>query len=483
MAGRAETVGRGMMGSGNRKNASGTGGEWPANNAAERAVLGAILADPTAIGRVYWLREEEFYSLENGIIFGAARAVTARGDAADLLVVSEELRSTGKLAAAGGVAYIAELTEGLPDPGNIEQYAELVQEAAAQRILIHLGRVMVTRAGQRKKAMEIIESSLGSLMSLAETRARDSDRGEASAALAAVIDAGPALRKAMEAGRGGCRTGLIAIDQVLRPMRAGQLITIAAGTGVGKSSMALQIAMTNALAGASVMVCTLEMEIAELAARLGSQMAGVNAAAIEEDRLTPEEMTAVIAAHDQLAGARLLLDGYPLLSLPALRVRARMRQQTVGLDLLVIDYLQLMLTEKRSDSRAAEVASLSRGLKLLARELSIPIIVVSQLNRKFDDRKEKNRNEIPRLSDLAESSAIEKDSAAVILLDRQVSERIEDSPVVLEETKVIVAKQRFGPTGIRRCRYIPQWTLFRNLVNSPGTFEPRRSPIGSADDE
>ena len=436
----------------------------PAAEAAERAVLGACLADPSC----YWraaeiVGGEHFYDEPNRHVFQAMADLASSNVEIDLLTVTDRMSAAGTLKAAGGTAYVASLADGLPDPANVEHYARIVREHANRRDLMEIGRQLYDSAQRgAQPPQEIGEVAVNAILRTTDVGATD-DAGDMGDILAEVLKDAE-QRKCEGKGLTGWRTGVPGIDAVMKPMRPGQLITIGGGTGTGKTSLALQIAGNVVRAGGSVYYATLEMLKGEVTTRFAAQQVAVGSTMIELFSFAADELQRLLGLQDYLQERpRAWVDGYRAMTLARLQARAKARKQRWGgLDLLIVDYLQLMLVTGKADNRTGEVSQITRGLKVLAGtdQLNVPVLALSQLSRDYDRRAPgSGPPSLPRKYDLRESGSIEQDSDVVLLLHRDT--RPEATPEERREAKVVVAKQRSGREAeIVNLLWHPDWQSF-----------------------
>lgn len=427
----------------------------PNDPQAEKAVLGAILQAGDRMAEVGDLLEaDDFYTEAHRTIYRVMHQQWGLGNIPDPIMVGVLLRDEGS---GIGFSDCMMMAETLADPANIKVYAQRVINCSHKRQALSAATTLAAEAQRpESKASEIVEQAVTGLLGIVDVGLEDA--GEAH------ITIDDVLREAQTAKTkdgAGIRTGIDCLDLVLRPWKGGQMVTLAADTGVGKTSLALQIAAHAALHGKSVMYACLEMSRHELATRLAAQLSGVPSDCVEDGRMTKDDWGRVQAAKEQLAACKFLLDGHPHLSVAALRARARARAQRHGLDLVIVDYLQLMLAARQSDNRAAEVSSVSRGVKLLASELAVPIVVLSQYSRAYSHRQDKSdgAGRLPKMSDLKESSSIEQDSHTVLLMHRECDP---STPVERQRiTQVVVAKQRSGRRNVTvELAFQPETQLF-----------------------
>lgn len=429
----------------------------PEEPAAERAILGAVLAAPEALSEAQGvIGSSDFYNQQHGMIFAAMARVAASGREPDLILTEQELRQAGEIERVGGVSYVAALAGELPDTENVRHYATLVRNARRRRTLQTLGLDLVRQTSDPGDHTDDILDDAG--RRVAELSGDSGDDGS--------VELSEAISKELERTRAEVsgepepriETGIPGLDTLLRGMRPGQLIVLAARTAVGKTALALQVALHGAITRRrSVVFVSLEMSRQELAQRALAQTAGLAFWRVRDGKLDGGrwageggDWPTVEAARDRLNGAALQIIDRGCLTPDAIRARCRGRQLHRGLDLVVVDYLQLLRSGERHGGRTEEVGAISRGLKLLARDLGVPVLALSQLNRE-PEKRDDGRTPLdggrakgePRLSDLRESGSIENDADAVILLHR----RVEGADHEIRNATAILAKNRQGPTG------------------------------------
>lgn len=411
----------------------------------ERALITSFLASSSAFDEAATiLTAEDFYVRANQVIFQACAKLRESGAETDLTAVIAQLSKDGTLDAAGGAMGVATTGDELPDVANVSFYAREVKDLANKR---RLGIIAASIAGEalkrNAKAGEIADSAVGSLVLLSEPAA-DTCAGEYYD-IATEIIATSDQRREERKRRAGIITGIDSLDRYMKPMRPGQLITIGARTSVGKTALALQIAGYNAMNGRRVMYNTLEMDKEECVMRSMAQLTDIDTTSIENGEIPPEAEERLGRMMETMSRARFWIDGYRNLTVAALAGRARRRQRLHGLDLLIVDYLQLMVTSGKTESRAQEVSQITRQLKILAGDLGVPIICVSQLNRAAEFRGNDEQDPMPKLIHLRESGSIEQDSNTVLLLHRNM----EFAGYGAEySAKILIAKQRNGVAGV-----------------------------------
>jgi replicative DNA helicase len=410
---------------------------------AEKSVLGAALIDPSAINLVFeFLRPEHFYAPEHQIIFSAMMTQYEKQEPIDLITLRNELQKEGNIKKIGGASYLSELINTVPTAAYIEHYGHIVKDHHTKRKLIELSSKLVESAfdekGDAKKLLDHAEKEIFSLsqehmhqdfMELKEVLADSFDR------LEEFIKSGTKLR--------GVSTGYSAIDNKLAGLQDSNLIIIAARPGIGKTTLALNIAMNVAVHEKKpVGFFSLEMSKEELVDRLLVGQADIDAWKLKTGRLSDDDYKSLTDAMGDLSEAPIFIDDSPGISVLEMRTKARKLMVEKNLKLLIVDYLQLADSGRRFDSRVSEVSFISQGLKNLARELKIPVIAISQLSRAVEQRGTKK----PQLADLRESGAIEQDADVVCFLYQE-----EDTEELLEKEKrlikLFVAKHRNGPTG------------------------------------
>ena len=439
----------------------------PSDPAAERAVLGAVLSDPEVWDDVSAvLRPSDFFEERHGAIYEACEALqhAAPPKPIDTLTVATELKALGKLQTAGGQAYLAELVQGVATTANAKAYATTVNALAIRRRLVTACGDIQRIAVEPTETIEgILDDAQRRIFEIAE-RHQEADLVPFHEVLEKTLDA---IDKLRDTGGGvtGLATGFIDLDKKLTGMHPGEFIVLAARPGCGKTSLALNIAAHAALhAKQSVAVFSLEMPSEQLAMRLLASEARVDMKRIREGTLSPAHMEKLQHASAALWNAQLFIDDSGMLSSFDLRTKARRLQSQLGnLGLIVVDYLQLMHQHGRVESRQQEVQEISRSLKSLSKELNVPVLAVSQLNRRVEERRIGGGR--PVLSDLRESGAIEQDSDVVIFIhrpDNSSDDEIAPGPGGASTVELIVAKQRNGPTGTVELVFLPEYTRFEN---------------------
>lgn len=434
---------------------------------AELSILGSILLDPLSIAKVLqFLHPEDFYRENNGQIYRAALDLFAAGEPIDNVTLASQLQSMGLLERVGGRAQLASMQSIVPTAANIEYYGRIVKEKAYKRRLISAGGSI---AGFGYDDGIEAEEAINQAQSLVFGVADDRDQRE----LARLYDLlGPAMERIsllMESGQGvvGIPSGFHDLDRMTGGFKDSDLIIVAGRPSMGKTALALNVTLHCALeAKKSVAIFSLEMSKEQLTERLLTEQARIDVQRMHRGLLTEAEFDRVSNALGPLGEAQIYIDDTPVMDELTLMLKARQAKLRHKVDMIVVDYLQLMHGRARGDdNRVQEVSSISRAMKGLARELRVPVIAISQLSRAPEQRPDKR----PILSDLRESGSIEQDSDVVMFLYRPEYYKSDEKPGVAE---VIVAKHRNGPTGTIELRFRRDHTRFYNLETrrpEPGT--------------
>lgn len=409
----------------------------PQSLEAEQSVLGAMLLDKDAVVQVAdFLAPEHFYKEAHGQIFEACLQLYEERQPIDLVTVTEELKSRKQLKAVGGSAYLTELVEAVPTAAHVEEYGRIVKAHYIRRELIRVGSELADlgfdAATQTDRLMDLAEQKI---FNVSQRHLRQAFI-PIKEALAESFDRLDELHKSAS-GLRGVPTGFIEIDNALAGMQASNLLILAARPGVGKTSLALNIATYVAVeAKLPVGFFSLEMSREELLDRLLVAQADIDAWRLKTGKLDEDDFTKLSDAMGVLAEAQLFVDDTPGVSVLEMRTKARRLMAEKGLRLLVVDYLQLV-RGRGLENRVQEVTEISQGLKNLARELKVPVLALSQLSRAVEQRGSKQ----PQLADLRESGSIEQDADVVMFLYREDEDN-------LENIKLWIAKHRNGPTKL-----------------------------------
>ncbi|GAP65844.1 replicative DNA helicase [Mizugakiibacter sediminis] len=427
---------------------------------AEQAVLGGLMLAPEAWDRVAdRLGEDDFYRKDHRLIFRAISELSNKGMPCDAVTLGEWFESQRLAEMVGGAAYLIELANATPSAANIVAYADIVREKSVLRQLIDAG-TEIAGDGYRpdgRSTQEILESAEQRVFRIAEAGARG--RKGFVSMRSAVKEAFQILHQRYE-NRGaisGLPTGFTDLDEMTAGLQPSDLIIVAARPAMGKTAFSLNIAEYAAMrTKKAVAVFSMEMSASQLAFRLISSIGRINQQHLRTGDLAEEEWPRVTQAITLLSEAKIFIDDTPALSPGELRARARRLKREHDLGLIVIDYLQLMQVPGNKENRATEISEISRGLKALAKELDIPVIALSQLNRSLEQRTDKR----PVMADLRESGAIEQDADLILFIYRDEYYNPESPDKGLAE--VIIGKQRSGPTGTVKLTFLGQYTKFEN---------------------
>ncbi len=436
----------------------------PNDLAAERSVLGGILLENGAFDSVVdTLRVEDFYSEAHGAIYEAMQELSRVGQPIDTVTLRDHLATARKLQAVGGDEYLLSLTNTIPTVANIKAHAAIVREKSVVRKMISAAHEIAASGysdyGELETFLDQAESAIFQVAKQRTSVPYEHINEVVMRTFKRITDA---------AERGERITGLASgferLDHMTAGMHPGDLIIVAGRPGMGKTSFAMNIA-TNACQSRAervpVVVFSLEMPKEQLAQRLLCSEAQVDASRMRTGRVLRDDWPKLAQAAGMLSDLPLWLDDTPALSVMELRSKARRLKAEFGLGLVVVDYLQLMRAGTRTDSREQEISEISRSLKVLAKELEIPVIALSQLNRGVESRAGKDKR--PQLSDLRESGAIEQDADTILFIFREEMYNRED-PSVEGIAEIIVGKQRQGPTGTVKCKFFREYTRFENLA-------------------
>ena len=425
---------------------------------AEQSTLGAMLISQEAVAEVFeFVRGPDFYAPKHQIIFEALLTLYGMGEPTDVITVTDQLVKTGSLVRSGGADYLHTLTSTVPTAANAAFYAKIVQEKATLRRLVEVG----TRIAQLGYANEGEVTDLVNTAQEDVYRVTQSGTGEDYVALSDSIEAAIAEIEAAQDSNGdlvGVPTGFTELDALTNGFHPGQLIIVAARPAMGKSTFALDIARNAAIAqNKSTLFFSLEMGRAEIAMRMLSAESSIPLQSMRKGNIADSDWTKLAQVRGRINDAPLYIDDSPNMTLVEIRAKCRRLSQRVGLKMIVIDYLQLLTSGKKVESRQQEVSEFSRALKLLSKELNIPVVALSQLNRQAEQTKDKK----PELSHLRESGSLEQDADVVVLLHREAVGDT-DHPRA-GEADLILAKQRSGPTGIVTVSFQGHYSRFVNM--------------------
>jgi replicative DNA helicase len=436
----------------------------PSNLDAERSILGAILLDNNALNTaIEALKPDDFFIPQHRSIFNQMMALGEAQHAIDLVTLTEELHRRGELESSGGAPYLASLVDGVPRVSNVEHYARIVKEKAMLRNLIHATHNIQQHAFDGEDGADtILDNAESSIFALAEDRVK--------AGLLPIKDIVrdnfERLEKIFREGKSvtGVSTGYGELDKLLSGLQPSELIILAGRPSQGKTALALNMAENIAIRGGlPVAVFSLEMSKESLLQRLVASVAQVDAHKFRSGHLSREDWRRMTEGLGQISSAPLWIDDAGSISVLEIGAKARRLKRDKGLSLLVVDYLQLITARGRFNSRQEEVASISRGLKGLAKELQIPVLVLSQLTR-APEREERG----PQLSDLRESGAIEQDADVVMFIYRPNFFNMNATPEERDMADILIAKQRNGPTD--KVKFVFRSRLTRFEEAAPDAF-------------
>ncbi len=438
----------------------------PQDVAAEQSVLGGMLLSKDAIADVVEvLKPGDFYRPAHQLVYDVVLDLYGRGDPADAITVAADLTRRGEIGRVGGAPYLHTLISSVPTAANAGYYARIVAEQAILRRLVEAGTRIVqlgygSASGSGLDVDEVVDRAQQAVYDVTERRTSE-DYVVLEQLLHGTLDEIESI-----GNRGGVMTGVptgfVDLDGLLNGLHPGQLIVVAARPGVGKSTLGLDFARSCSIKhGMASVIFSLEMSKSEITMRLLSAEAKVPLHHMRSGTMSDDDWQRMVRRMGEVASAPLFIDDSPNMTMMEIRAKARRLKQRHELRLIVVDYLQLMSSPKRTESRQQEVSELSRGLKLLAKELEVPVVAMSQLNRGPEQRTDKR----PQLSDLRESGAIEQDSDVVILLYRE--DMFEKESPRAGEADLIVAKHRNGPTNSVTVAFQGHYSRFMDFTTGP----------------
>jgi replicative DNA helicase len=435
----------------------------PHNLDAEKCVLGAILIDNHAFNQAAeTIDAADFFRDAHRRIFEKIVSLTDRSQPVDLVTLTDELTRSGEIDEVGGPAYISALTDGVPRSANVEYYARIVKEKSTLRRLITSANEVLGRAYDAEDDADLqLDEAERSIFQIAEGRMRSGF-----VPLGTLVDSSYTTLEKLQEQRGlvtGVPSGFRDLDEMTSGFQPADLVIIAARPSMGKTSFVMNIALNAAHEGKSVGIFSLEMSKEQLFLRILTSEARVDAHRFRGGYLGEQDYDRIAGSLSQIHELKVFIDDTPSAGILEMRAKSRRLKMEHGLDMLVIDYLQLMQGRGRFESRQAELASISRALKILAKELSVPILALSQLSRASETRTDHR----PQLSDLRESGALEQDADVVLFIYREEmygppEERNPDSE---NTAKIIIGKQRNGPIGDVDLAFLKQYTRFENLAS------------------
>jgi replicative DNA helicase len=431
----------------------------PHNIEAEQSVIGGILLDNDALPSVLEiLGGEEFYRGAHRTIFAAMIDLFDKNEPCDLITISNALKTTKKLQEVGGASYLASLADGVPSAANVSHYARIVKEKSLLRNLISRATEIVARGfDSRMMVDELLDQAEQAIFQVSEDRINPS--------FLPVKDLVKDTIKTLEQIYDrrdivtGVPTGFKELDNITSGFQPSDLIIIAGRPSMGKTALALNIARNAAVDGeVPVGIFSLEMNEAQLGLRLLCSEARVDSQNMRRGFLSEQDWPRLTRAAGTISEAPIFIDDSPVISALELRAKARRLKRDQNLGLVIVDYLQLMRGGRRIDSREQEISEISRSLKALAKELNLPVVALSQLNRRVEER----HNKRPQLADLRESGAIEQDADVIVFIYRDEVYHPDSPDKGVAE--LIIGKQRSGPTGSAKLTFLTKYTRFDNLA-------------------
>jgi replicative DNA helicase len=437
---------------------------------AEQALLGGLMLDKSGWDRVAdQVSEDDFYRPDHRLIFSAIRTLSERNEPCDAVTLSEYLDGRDELGKAGGLGYLGSLVKDTPSAANVADYARIIHERGLLRALIQAGNEIAGSAyhTEGRPISELVDEAERKVFEIAEKgQRRGSGFVQLRQVLSTTIDQIDERYQNQDAVT-GLSTGYGKFDELTAGLQKGDLIIVAGRPSMGKTTLALNLAENAALNQSQrqpTAVFSMEMSTEQLALRMISSLGRVNQSSLRNGRLSDEDWPRINGAIQLMQEAPLFIDDTPALSPTEIRARARRLKRQHGLSLIVVDYLQLMQVSGNTENRATEISAISRSLKALARELEVPIIALSQLNRSVEQRVDKK----PIMSDLRESGAIEQDADLIVFIYR---EEVYDKDTPRKGIADIhIAKQRNGPIGDFQLTFLGQYTKFENYVPETEIF-------------
>jgi replicative DNA helicase len=431
---------------------------------AEQAVLGGLLMDPAAWdGVADIVRESDFYRHDHRLIFAAIGSLAGNGKPTDAVTVSEHLERTGSLEAAGGIAYLGTVARETPTAANVRSYAEIVRERSLLRQLITAGSEIAAAVfnNDGQTARELVDQAEQKVFQIAEGSTRGGGAVSVRALLPHVIDQIDEAHSNPDKLR-GLPSGFTDFDKKTGGLRPGDLVIVAGRPSMGKTTLAVNMAEYAAVhhePRTPVAIFSMEMPSEQLITRMLSSIGGVPLGNLRSGRLSDDDWVRITSATAQLQESKIFIDETPALTPTELRARARRVKREHGLGLVVVDYLQLMQVPGTKENRATEIGEISRGLKILAKELAVPVIALSQLNRAVEQRENKR----PVMSDLRESGSLEQDADMILLIYR---EEVYDKENTAKKgiAEIDLAKHRNGEIGTFTLTFQGQFTRFANYA-------------------
>ena len=430
----------------------------PSDMLAEQSTLGGMLLSQEAVAEVFeQVKAADFYAPKHELIFEAIVNLYGKGEPTDVITVTDELVKSGNLVRAGGADYLHTLTSIVPTAASSAFYAAIVKEKSILRHLVEVGtRIAQMGYSNEGEVEDLVNSAQAEVYGVARANASDEFSTLGDSLQAAIDDIELAQNRGGELV--GVPTGFAELDELTHGLHPGQLIIVAARPAVGKSTLAVDFIRNAAIRyNKPAIFFSLEMGRSEIAMRMLSAETSIPLQSMRKGMVDNSDWTKIVSVRGQLNSAPLYIDDSPNLTLVEIRAKCRRLVKQYGLKLIVIDYLQLLTSGKKVESRQQEVSEFSRSLKLLAKELNLPVIAISQLNRQSEQTKDKK----PDISQLRESGSLEQDADVIILLHREgIGEK--DHPRS-GEADLILAKQRNGPTGTITVAFQGRYSRFANM--------------------
>jgi replicative DNA helicase len=433
---------------------------------AEQSVIGALMLDNKTWDRIAdRISEIDFYRTEHQLIFRVITELATQRSPFDVLTISEALKNINQLDNVGGDVYLFELAKNTPSAANIVAYADIVRERSVLRQLISIANDVASTAfnPEGRVSAELLDDAERKIFKIAEERTRGAGPVKISSLLADAFNRVTELRDATEPVT-GLATGFIDFDEKTSGLQKGDLIIVAGRPSMGKTTFAMNIAENAAIRlKKPVLIFSMEMSGESLAMRLMSSLGRVDQLKVRTGKIDEDDWPRIASAVGMLSGTHLFIDDTPALSPTELHARARRLAREVGgqLGLIVVDYLQLMSIPGNKENRATEISEISRSLKSLAKELKVPVLALSQLNRGLEQRQDRR----PVMSDLRESGSIEQDADVIVFIYRDA---VYNQDANKEVAEILISKQRNGPTGKVELKFHGQFTRFDNFT--PDTF-------------
>lgn len=433
------------------------------NLESEQSVIGGLLIDPNAFDKIDFLKESDFYTAAHQTIYRHIALMLAERKPVDVITLAEFMQSAGADSDVG-LAYLGELAHNTPSASNIRRYAEVVVEKRMLRDLVSVSDSIATLAHEDgvQSAADRIDAAAGMVFALADASANDESEPELIGSILSSVVEGIQQRFDNGGAISGLSTGFEELDAKTAGLQGGDLVIVAGRPSMGKTTLAVNIAEHVAVnLDKSVLVFSMEMGKKQLAERSIASIGSIEMNRIRTGQLTDDDFTRMSMAIGKMYQSKMTIDDRPALSIAQMRSRARrVRRKNNGLDLIVVDYIQLatadMLTRK-GGSREQEVSSISRGLKSLGKEFNCPVIALSQLSRKCEERADKR----PMMSDLRESGAIEQDADIILMMYRDEYYNRDSMDKGIAEA--IIGKQRMGETGVVPLAFLGHYSRFANL--------------------